>query len=85
MAEGLREFTEREEREERFIERMPEQSLIMSDKNLCRQCVWYTEGKNCLAFPKGIPAEIWDMKVKHTVTWPNQRANFVWVRREETV
>jgi len=37
---------------------------IYSD--VCSLCINKTEGRTCLAFPEGIPDEIWDGKNKHT-------------------
>lgn len=39
--------------------------------NSCSKCVNFAERKRCLAFPDGIPDDIWTMKNDHTVSTGN--------------
>jgi len=52
---------------------------------ICKRCVWFNndEGKTCEAFPFGIPLEILEDKIKHTVKFPEQVGDFVFEKEPE--
>ena len=43
----------------------------------CDKCINYNDNNTCSAFPSGIPIDILNGKLKHTVRYPEQVGNDV--------
>jgi hypothetical protein len=44
---------------------------MVTYNNSCLKCIHFGGWKKCLAFPDGIPEEIWTGKEKHIKPYPN--------------
>lgn len=61
---------------------MPNDKVII-DNDICNRCKWFFGGRNCMAFPNGIPDEIMHGENQHSEPLPEQDNEIVFEPMED--
>ena len=59
--------------DDHFWKRFVAGDFLTCGVNLCLMCAHYQNNRKCVAFPEGIPQEIWILKVLHKKPYPGDK------------
>ena len=48
----------------------------------CKECIHYLKGNTCKAFPKGMPYQIFNNQIVHTMLVEGQESDFVLTKKD---